>query len=232
ARRTGHERGHRGGRAMKPIRVMLADDHVLIRAGIRALLENLPGVEVVAEASEGREALALAEAHRPDVILTDIAMPALRGLELPAGIASQLPDTSILTLSMHSEEEYVCRALQVGAAGYLLKDSGTAELELAIQAVARGEPYLSPAVSKHIIADYLRRTSGESNQADQLTPRQREVLRLMAGGHTMKSIARALHISVKTVESHRAQLMERLDIHDLAGLVRYALRVGLIEPGE
>jgi DNA-binding NarL/FixJ family response regulator len=216
---------------VETIRVLIADDHTLVRAGIRALLQCLEGVEVVAEAGDGREAMALAELHRPDVLVTDIAMPHVGGLELTGRVARELPEARVIILSMHANEEYASRALQAGAAGYLLKDSGLAELEIAVRAVARGETYLSPAVSKHVIADYLRRTGGGPPEPGSLTPRQRQVLRLIAEGKTTKAIARLLGVSVKTVETHRAQLMDRLDIHDVAGLVRHAIRIGLVEAG-
>jgi DNA-binding NarL/FixJ family response regulator len=215
----------------KPIRLLLADDHTLVRAGMRTLLGTLPDVEVVAEASDGREALRLVEQHRPDVVLMDVTMPELNGLEATARVAKDFPQTRVIMLSMHASEEYVLQALNAGAAGYLLKESDIAELELAIKAVARGESYLSPAVSKHVIANYVRRTGGDNSTAnsmpDLLTPRQRDVLRLIADSRSTKEIARILNVSVKTVETHRMQLMERLGIHDVAGLVRYALRVGL-----
>ena len=214
----------------KPIRVLLADDHALVRAGIRALVQNLAGVEVVAEAVDGREALALVKQHDPDVVLMDISMAGLNGLEAAARMAKDHPNTRVIILSAHSNEEYVCQALRAGAAGYLLKDAGTAELDLAVKAVARGETYLSPAVSKHVIADYMRRVGGESGSLELLTPRQREILQLIAEGQTTKQIANTLHISVKTVETHRMQLMERLDIHDVPGLVRFAIRMRLVQP--
>jgi DNA-binding NarL/FixJ family response regulator len=214
---------------MNPIRVLIADDHTLIRAGIRALLQNLAGVQVVAEAGEGCEALTLTEALRPDILLTDIAMPNINGINLTARVARDLNPTKVIILSMHMSEEYVCQALRAGASGYLLKDSGIAELEIALRAVARGETYLSPAVSKHVISDYVRRTGNAHPELQLLTPRQREILRWIAEGHSTKSISRGLTISVKTVETHRAQLMERLKIYDIAGLVRFAIRVGLIE---
>jgi DNA-binding NarL/FixJ family response regulator len=213
-----------------PIRVLLADDHALVRAGIRALVQNLAGVEVVAEAVDGREALALVKQHDPDVVLMDISMAGLNGLEAAARMAKDHPNTRVIILSAHSNEEYVCQALRAGAAGYLLKDAGTAELDLAVKAVARGETYLSPAVSKHVIADYMRRVGGESGSLELLTPRQREILQLIAEGQTTKQIANTLHISVKTVETHRMQLMERLDIHDVPGLVRFAIRMRLVQP--
>jgi DNA-binding NarL/FixJ family response regulator len=215
---------------MNPIRVLLADDHALVRAGIRALAQNLAGIEIVAEAVDGRDALALIKTHQPDLVLMDISMAGLNGLEATARVAKEFPNVRVIILSAHANEEYVWQALRSGAAGYLLKDAGTAELELALNAVARGETYLSPAVSKHVVADYVRRVGGEPRTLELLTPRQREILQLIAEGQTTKEIARTLHISVKTVETHRMQLMERLDIHDVAGLVKYAIRTGLIEP--
>jgi len=212
---------------MSAIRVLLADDHTLVRAGFRTLLESLPGVEVVAEAGDGREVLRLSEKYRPDVILMDIAMPGLNGLEATARVTRASPHCRVIVLSMHLNEEYVLQALRAGASGYLLKDSGPTELEIAVQAVARGETYLSPPVSKQVIADYVQRVGGEEGPFKRLTPRQREVLQLVAEGHTTQEIAHKLGASVKTIETHRAGLMERLDIHDIAGLVRYAIRVGL-----
>ena len=216
----------------KPIRVLLADDHTLVRAGIRSLLENMEGIEVIAEAGDGREALRLVRTHRPDVVLMDIAMPGLNGLEAAARIAKKFPNVRVIILSMHVNEEYVLQALRAGAAGYMVKGADAAELEIAIRAVARGETYLSPMVSKHVVTDYIQRISGETSPLELLTPRQREVLQLIAEGYSTKKIARTLKISVKTVETHRMQLMERLDIHDIAGLVRYAIRIGLVKPDQ
>ncbi len=217
---------------MEPIRVMLVEDHALVRAGIRALLEGLEGVEVVGEAGDGREGLRLIETHRPDVVLMDIAMKGLNGLEATVRVRKDFPDVRVMILSMYTNEEYVLKALQAGAAGYLLKDAGTNELEIAIQAAARGETYLSSAVSKYVVAGYVRRVGGDAelDPLERLTPRQREVLQLVAEGQTTKEIARTLHISKKTVHTHRKQLMEQLDIHDVAGLVRYAIRMGLVAP--
>jgi len=199
-----------------------------VRAGFRALLQNLPGIQVVAEASDGREALRLIAEHRPDVVLMDIAMSGLNGLEATARVTQEHPGVRVVILSVHTSEEYVLQALRVGAAGYLIKDAALTELDLAIRAVARGETYLSPAVSKYVITDYLRRTTSSAGPLEQLTPRQREILQLIAEGHTTQQIAHILGLSVKTVETHRSQLMDRLDIHDIAGLVRYAIRVGLV----
>jgi DNA-binding NarL/FixJ family response regulator len=214
---------------MTPIRVLLADDHALVRAGLRALVASLDGVEVVGEAADGREALSKVKELRPDVVMMDISMPGLNGLEAAARISKEYPEVRVLMLSAHSNEEYVCQALRAGVAGFILKDAGTSELELALRAVAGGQTFLSPAVSRHVINDYVRRVGGEAGSLEILTPRQRETLQLIAEGQTTKEIARTLHISVKTVETHRMQLMERLNIHDVAGLVRYAVRVGLIE---
>lgn len=215
---------------MTRIRVLLADDHTLVRAGIRGLLQGLQGVEVVGEAGDGQEAIRLAEALRPDVVLLDIGMPGLNGLEVAGRLAAFDASIRILILSMHTFEEYVLRALRAGCAGYLLKTSAVAELEVAVRAVARGETYLSPAVSKRVVDDYVRRTGGALDPIEALTPRQREVLQLAAEGHSSKEIADRLGVSHRTVEAHRAQLMERIGAHDLAGLVRFAVRVGLIGP--
>ena len=216
---------------VKPIRVLLADDHDLFRAGIRSLLQNVAGIEFVAEAGSGREALRLCQTQHPDVALMDIMMPDLNGLDAAARLAAISPSTRTIILSMNASEEYVLQALRCGAAGYLLKNISPRELEHAIREVARGETYLSPAVSKHVIAAYLQRVGGsEVSSLERLTPRQREVLQLVAEGNTTKVIARKLDLSVKTVEMHRSQLMEALDIHEIAVLVRYAIRMGVITP--
>lgn len=213
---------------MKPARVLLADDHTLVRAGLRKLLESMPELTVVGEAAEGLALLALAEQLQPDLVLMDIAMPGLNGLEATARLVKAQAGIRVLILSMHQNEEYVRQALRHGAVAYLLKDAAPVELELAIQAVQRGEIYLSPAVSRGVVSDYVQRLRGAPSPAVLLTPRQREVLQLIAEGHSSKEIARRLHLSVKTVETHRSQLMKQLDIHEVTGLVRYALRSGLI----
>jgi DNA-binding NarL/FixJ family response regulator len=213
----------------KPIRVLIADDHALVRAGIRALLEKLPEVQVVAEASNGRDALHLVKTHQTDVVLMDIAMSGLNGLEATRHLVKEFPNIHVLVLSMHASEEYVWQALRAGAAGYLLKGAEPDELELAIKAVSSGETYLSPPISKHVIREYVQRVSGEETLPERLTPRQREILQLIAEGFTTKEMAETLHISVKTVETHRTQLMNRLGIHDIAGLVRYAIKIGLVQ---
>jgi DNA-binding NarL/FixJ family response regulator len=216
---------------MPPIRVILADDHVLVRAGMSALINKIEGVEVIAEASDGREVLQLVEKLKPDLVLMDIAMPGMSGLEALNRLVKSAPDVRIIILSMHTNEEYIMQALRIGAGGYLLKDSATSELELAIKAVKKQNTYLSPAVSK-LVVDYVQRMGAEPDLLEQLTPRQREILQLLAEGKTTRSVANTLQISMKTVESHRNQIMERLDIHDLASLVRYAVRVGLVSVDE
>jgi DNA-binding NarL/FixJ family response regulator len=187
-------------------------------------------VEVVAETGDGREALALIAQHRPDVVLVDIAVPSLNGLEVTARAQQEWPHARVIILSMYGNEEYVLQALRAGASGYLLKDAATPELELALRSVVRGETYLSPPVSKHVVSSYVQRMGGEAGPLDKLTPRQREVLQLIAEGYSTQGIAEALTVSAKTVETHRMQLMDRLGIHDIAGLVRFAVQVGIVPP--
>ena len=214
---------------MKRTRVLLAEDHHLVRAGIRSILEDMPGLEVVAEASDGPEALKLVALRAPDIVLLDIALPGMNGLDAAARIARDHPRVRVVILSMHANEEYVSQALRAGAVGYLLKDSTVPELGLAIAAVQRGETYLSPAVSRRVIEGYVRQSQADG-PLEGLTPRQRDVLRLIAEGRSTRDIAKALGVGIKTVETHRAHLMERLDIRDVAGLVRYAIRTGLVKP--
>jgi DNA-binding NarL/FixJ family response regulator len=213
---------------MSAIRVLLVDDHVLVRAGIRSLLEKIPSVEVVGEASSGREALKLVKSKSPGVVLLDIAMAEMGGLEALPRITKDFPSAKIIILSAHANEEYVIRALRTGASGYMLKDAAATELKLAIQLVDEGQIYLSPSISHTTIDDYLDRLNGAQTPLEQLTPRQREILQLIAESKNTKEIASVLDISVKTVESHRLQMMERLQIHDVPGLVRYAIRSGLV----
>jgi DNA-binding NarL/FixJ family response regulator len=215
---------------MNRLRIVLADDHTLIRAGLRKLLESIPDIDVIGEADDGLALLALVEQLRPDLVLMDIAMPRLNGLEALIRLVEAWPETRVLILSMHQNEEYVRQSLRHGASGYLLKDAAPTELELAINAIQRGETWLSPAVSKGVLTDYVQRLRGDEPPGGQLTPRQREVLQLVAEGLTTKEIARRLDLSAKTVDTHRSQLMKQLDIHEVAGLVRYALRTGLISP--
>jgi DNA-binding NarL/FixJ family response regulator len=207
------------------MRILIADDHTLVRAGLTSLIARLPEMEVVAEAADGRQALRLVRDLQPDIVLMDIAMPGLNGLESAERIHGIHPKIKIIILSMHASEEYVAQALKAGASGYLLKDAATAELEMALKSVSMGQFYLSPAISRQVVDNFLR---GGPMGLDLLTPRQREILQLIAEGKGTRDIAETLHLSVKTVETHRAQLMERLDIHDVAGLIRYALRKGLI----
>jgi DNA-binding NarL/FixJ family response regulator len=211
------------------IRVLLVDDHALVRAGIRSLLGAMAEVQVVGEASSGDEALAMTERERPDVVLMDIAMKGMTGLEAAACLRDRHPGIRVVILSMHAGEEYVLQALRAGAVGYLLKDAATGELELALRTVIRGESWLSPSVSRQVVEGYAQRAAADTG-LEVLTARQREVLRLVANGKSTKEIAFFLNLSVKTVETHRAQIMERLGIRDVAGLVRYALRTGLIPP--
>ncbi|MGH8708691.1 MAG: response regulator [Burkholderiales bacterium] len=214
---------------MAALRILLVDDHALVRAGIRSLLQDIADIEVVAEASDGAEALAAAEHERPDVVLMDIAMKGMNGLEAAAQLRERQPGVKIIILSMHTSEEYVLLALRAGAAAYLIKDSATSELELALKCVMRGDTYLSPAISRQVVDGYVQRV-GAGASPDPLTPRQRDVLKRIAEGRSTKEIAFDLNLSVKTVETHRAQIMDRLGIRDVAGLVRYAMRTGLVPP--
>lgn len=211
------------------ISIMLVDDHQLVRDGFRALIERIGGVGIVGEADNGRTAISLIEKIVPDVLLVDIELPFLNDIELVRRITREQPRTRSVILTAHREAEYVMRALRAGAVGYLLKDSTIAEVEFAIRAVHRGDTYLTPKVSTHLILDALNRTANEEDDAESsLTDREREILQLVAEGLSTKEIALLLNISAKTVDTHRAHLMERLGIHKLAGLVRYAVRIGLV----
>ena len=211
-------------------RVVLADDHTLVRTGMRLLLETIPDVKVVGEASDGLEALQMIEQHRPDCVLMDLAMPGLSGVEAVRRSRAQFPSIPILVVSMHADEAYVHQALVAGACGYLLKGSHRAELETALREVCGGEKYLTPAISRTIVEALAKRspTSEVNLPAELLTLRQREVLRLVAEGDSTKQIAAKLGLSAKTVEAHRSAIMGRLGIRDLAGLVRFAVREGLV----
>jgi DNA-binding NarL/FixJ family response regulator len=214
---------------INPIRVVLADDHTLVRAGIRALLEELPDLEVLGEAGDGREVLDLVKLHQPDVVLMDITMPGLNGLEAAARITKEFPKVRVIILSMHNNEEYYWRALKAGAAGYLLKKAATAELETALQQVMHGEVYLSQEISARLLKKFpVGGLADRKTPLEQLTGRQREVLQLIAEGQNTKQIGELLKVSPKTVEYHRMKLMDCLNVHDIPGLVRFALRVGLI----
>ena len=217
---------------MKPITLLITDDHELIRAGLRSLLEGMDGFEVVAEAATGREAVRLTEKYRPQVVLMDIMMPELDGLDATRQLAQLVPESRVLILSMNANEQYVLRAMQAGAAGYMLKNVSPVELQLALRAVSRGEKYLCPGVAHYVIAGYVGQAAGSpTSSLDRLTLRQREVLKLIAEGHTTKEIAGQLCLSVKAVEAHRTRLKQELDIRDVAGLVRYAIGAGLVEAG-
>jgi len=214
-----------------PIRTLLADDHQLVRAGIRALMAGMEGVTIVAEATNGREAVALAQTHRPDLVVMDISMDELNGIDATAQIRACLPATRVVILSMHTTEDFVRRALKAGAAGYIIKDSAPLELRMAVEAAMKDEVYVSPRVSRHLFsaASGKPRELSESS-LDDLTPRQREILQLIAEGNSTKEIAFSLTLSVKTVETHRAAVMDRLGIRDVPGLVLYAVRHKLVSP--
>jgi DNA-binding NarL/FixJ family response regulator len=217
------------GLKLNPTRVLLADDHALVRAGIRALLSTIEGVEVIAEAGNGREALQLIRELQPDIVLLDIAMPDLSGLEVLKESKKDFPDLRVIILTVHEAGEYAMEALRAGAAGYLPKSAAANELQVAIKIVSRGDTYVSGEVSRKTLLEFSKGATEHTHFLARLTPRQREILTLIAEGHSTKDIARRLNISVKTVESHRAQLMERLDIHDVAGLVRFAIKKGLVK---
>ena len=211
-------------------RILLVDDHALVRAGIRALLETLPKVEVVGETGDGLEAVRLARELAPDAILLDITLPGLNGLEVAARVARLGTGTRVLVLSMHASPEYAARAFAAGAAGYLNKDAAFDELAAALEAIGAGRRYLSRAIDGEQVAEFERRATSGAASLDGLTPRQRQILQLVAEGLSTRQIAERLFLSVKTVETHRAQIMQRLDIHDVAGLVRFAIRHGLLPP--
>src|ERR1700731_2266581 len=212
----------------KKTRILLADDHPLLRAGFRALLSEIPAVEVRVEAAARREALDLFKKHRPDVVFIDIAMPKLNGLEAIARITREFPNAMVVVLSMHANQDYVMQAIQAGARGYLIKDDAVSELKAAIKGVTAGELYLSPSISKHVTPGDLEKVGVRYDPLARLTTRQREILQLIAEGNNTKEIAFLLKLSVKTVEAHRTQLMHRLGINDIPSLVRQAMRSGLV----
>lgn len=215
---------------MKKIKVLLADDHTILREGIRSLLENEPDIEVIAEAEDGHQAVKIATQQKPDVILMDIAMPRLNGLEATSQIKKINPDAKILILTMHDSEEYIRKALASGAMGYILKDAASRELLNAIRAVYRGEAVLSPAITRLVIEDYLRWGDLKIEEPDDnLSEREREILQLIAEGNTNKQIADILCISIKTVQAHRSSLMNKLDLHDRGELIKYAIQKKIIE---
>jgi two-component system, NarL family, response regulator NreC len=215
---------------MKVIRILLADDHTVMRKGLGLLLESHPGFKVIAEASNGREAVALAEAHNPDVVVLDVAMPTLNGIEAARQISSKLPHTAIVFLSMHSDESYVLKALKSGAKAYLLKDSAEYDLINAIKAVTEGKAFFSPAISKMLVEDYMlqMREREVEDSYELLTTREREILQLFAEGKAPKEVAALLNLSLYTVETHRSNIFQKLNLHSGAELILYAVRKGVI----
>jgi DNA-binding NarL/FixJ family response regulator len=215
---------------MKKLRILLADDHILMRSGLRALLDRQPNLEVVGESENGRETVALAASLRPDVVVMDVGMPVLNGIEATQMIVTQCPTIAVVILSMHADESYVMRALKAGARGYLLKDSAAADLIGAIQAISQGKSFFSPKVSRILAEDYVRvlKQKGAMDTYDLLTSREREILQLLAEGKTNKEVAIALNISPYTVETHRSHILQKLNLHNSAELVLYAVRKGII----
>jgi DNA-binding NarL/FixJ family response regulator len=215
---------------MKQIRVLLADDHNLIRAGLRRVVESQPEFTVAGEAQDGRQAVAMAESFKPDVVVMDIGMPSLNGIEAARQIRAAQPDTQIVMLSMHSDEGYVLRALKAGAKAYLLKDSAEADLARAIRAAAEGKSFFSPAVGKVLLEDYMRKLqrTGKEDSYELLSPREREILQLVAEGKSSKEVANLLDLSVYTVETHRARVMQKLNLRGIPELILYAVRKGII----
>ena len=212
-----------------PIRILLVDDHTLVRAGIRALIETIEGARIVAEADNGREAVGLARTHSPDIVVMDISMKELNGIDATSKIIAEVPTARVLILSMHAAEEFVRRAVKAGALGYLVKDSVPTELKLAVVALMRGEMYFSSRISRQLLASFADPGADKRESSlDSLTSRQREILQMIAEGKSTKEIAATLQVSVKTVETHRTALMSRLGIFDIAGLVMYAARNNLV----
>ncbi len=216
---------------MSKIKVLLVEDHTIVRKGLRSLLDAEPEIEVVGEAEDGRQAVERVKQLTPDVVLMDITMPVLNGLEATRQIKKTHPNTRVLILTVHSTEEYIFQILRAGASGYLVKQAAVPELISAIQAVYRGDSYLSPAVSRILVEEYSRTAEATTmDHFDKLTGRERQVLQLVAEGRSSRDIAHLLGISIKTVEAHRAHIMEKLDLHTAADLTRYAIRKGVIQP--
>jgi DNA-binding NarL/FixJ family response regulator len=225
----GNRKSEIRNRQSKIVRVLLAEDHTIMRKGLRSLLDGEPDVEVVGEAEEGREAVRMTRQLLPDVVLMDISMPELNGLEATRQIKRELPAVNVLILSRHDNEEYVLQILRAGASGYVVKRAAPTELLLAIRAAHRGKFFLSPSVSREVIEEYVQQTAGTAKDRwESLTDREREVLQLIAEGHTSREIAELLTISEQTVRTHRANLMDKLDIHSTAELTQYAIRKGVI----
>lgn len=215
---------------MSPIRILLADDHTVVRKGLRMLLEGQPGFSVIADAADGREAVALAEKHTPDVVVMDVAMPSLNGIEAARQILAKVPQTAVVFLSMHSDEGYVLKALKAGARAYLLKDSAEYDLINAIRAVNEGKAFFSPAISKMLVEDYMRqmREREVEDSYELLTTREREILQLLAEGKNNKEVAAILNLSLYTIETHRSNIFQKLNLHSGAELILYAVRKGVI----
>lgn len=215
---------------MSPLRILLADDHTIVRQGLRKILEARPQWEVVAEAADGRETVRQAEEVKPDIAIVDVAMPLLNGIEAVRQIARKAPGTRVLVLSMHADEAYVTQMLRAGASGYLLKDSADVDLLQAVDAVAAGKSFFSPAIARVIADDYLRQLAdrGITDRYELLSDREREIFQLIAEGKTNKEIAALLFLSPSTVDTHRSRIMEKLDVHSAAEIVLYAVRRGVI----
>jgi len=219
---------------MNEIRVLLAEDHTIVRKGLRSLLDAEAGIEVVGEAGDGREAVRKVQQLSPDIVVMDIAMPGLNGLEGTRQIRKRFPEVKVVILTMHTDEEYILQILASGASGYVVKQAAPRELVSAIQSVHRGGSFFSPSISKKIVEGYIRQAEAtvEANSYQKLTEREREVLQLIAEGHSTREIGQLLHISGKTVETHRAHLTDKLDIHSVAELTQYAIRKGVISLGQ
>lgn len=215
---------------MGKVRIVLADDHTIVRQGLRKVLEERADWEVVAEAGDGREAVQLCEQHRPDVVILDVAMPLLNGIEATRQITKRVPNTRVLVLSMHADEAYVTQILRAGATGYLLKDSADVDLFKAVEEAAKGRSFFSPAIARLMLDDYRRQVTdkGVSDRYEMLSDREREILQLVAEAKANKEIAALLNVSTSTVETHRAHIMEKLDLHSAAEIVLYAVRRGVI----
>ena len=214
---------------METIKVVLAEDHTIVRQGLRSLLDQQAGIEVVAEAEDGRQAVRIAEQLQPDVVLMDFSMPGLNGLEATRQIKQRVPDIKVLILTRHANREYIESILRAGASGYLIKKSAADDLIIAIKSVARGDSFLDPSISTTVIEGLLHQSEGETQVYDgKITPREREVLQLIVEGHPNREIASILHISVKTVDNHRANLMQKIDVHSTPDLTQYAIRKGII----
>src|SRR5580698_7709677 len=223
--------GPSGQSRVGQIRIILADDHTIIRSGLRLLLEQQPDFKVVAEGNDGREAVQLVAKHHPEVAILDIGMPQLSGIEATRQIVAENPEAQVLILSMHSDEGYVLRALKAGARAYILKNSAEADLIRAVRSVAEGKSFFSPVISKMLLEDYVRqvREKQVEDSYDLLTPREREILQLLAEGKTNKEVANILHVSVYTVDAHRGNILQKLNLHGVPEMILYAVRKGIIQ---